>query len=139
MQEAKSPTYRKVPRFRTGCLAFDGQDTLLPATPRVLKIYKYYSVGYLVISWCDEMVLLISLCSAGEKVSMKQDVRASASRLSSHAMAAWRRADPEIMVERPKMEATVFLRVPESVETCIPVGHQPECVKGTHPYVDFLL
>ena len=53
------------------------------------------------------MVSSISLCSAGEKVSMKQDVRTSASRLSSHALATWRRADLEIMVERSEMEATV--------------------------------
>ncbi len=28
-QEAKGPTHRKVPRFRTGRLAFDGRDTSL--------------------------------------------------------------------------------------------------------------
>ena len=37
----KSPTDRKVPRFRTGCLAFNGQDASLLPTPRE----KYINVG----------------------------------------------------------------------------------------------
>ena len=38
-QEAKkSPTHRKVHRFRTGRLAFDGQDSSLLPTPRILHI-----------------------------------------------------------------------------------------------------
>ena len=39
-QEAKGgPADIKVPRFRTGYLAFDGRDASLLPTPRVLNIY----------------------------------------------------------------------------------------------------
>jgi hypothetical protein len=53
-RKAQSET-ETVPRFRTGCLAFDGRDpSLLPTPRRVLMRKKYFSVG-LFVKMCDSI------------------------------------------------------------------------------------
>jgi hypothetical protein len=57
-QEAKSPLNRKVPRFRTGRLAFDGRDASLLPTP----------INICFIPWGKSFKILVRLRERFEEV-----------------------------------------------------------------------